>query len=139
MISELQVRLTNLDSIFTSYRPLIFAATQLLKREPSFSGVSAFDRCTRRSILPFLGDALSWLMGTTTTKDVSSMKKRVQPTDCNTTQTTRNSSSYHLCFKHHKICHSDEQATYQPSDGCSRKDTPGLQHSTTTPAHCTKA
>ena len=27
--------------------------------------------------MPFLGDALSWLMGTTTTKDVNSIKKRV--------------------------------------------------------------
>ena len=31
----------------------------------------------RRSLLPFLGDALSWLTGTATIKDVSSIKKRV--------------------------------------------------------------
>ena len=31
----------------------------------------------RRSLLPFLEDALSWLRGTDTTKDVSSIKKRV--------------------------------------------------------------
>ena len=31
----------------------------------------------RRSLLPFLGDALCWLTGTATTKDVSSIKKRV--------------------------------------------------------------
>ena len=31
----------------------------------------------RRSLLPFLGDALSWITGTAMTKDVSSIKKRV--------------------------------------------------------------
>ena len=29
------------------------------------------------SLLTFLGDALSWLMGTATTKDITSIKKRV--------------------------------------------------------------
>ena len=123
MISTLQARLTNLNSIYTSYRPLIVAATQLLKKEPSFSGVSASNRHTR-SLLPFLGDALSWLTGTATTKDVSSIKKGVNQliaTQCN----QQESSPYHLCFKHHQICHSGEKATHQHSNGHSRKDTPG--------------
>ena len=77
LISTLQAKLTSLDSIYTSYRPLILAATQPLKKEPPFDGVSTSDRHTRRSLLPFLGDALSWLMGTAMTKDVSSIKKRV--------------------------------------------------------------
>ena len=33
--------------------------------------------CCRRSLLPFLGDALRWLKGTATTKDVSSIKTRI--------------------------------------------------------------
>ena len=45
--------------------------------EPSFDGHSNHNNHLRRSLLPFLGDALSWLMGTTTTKDVNSIKKRV--------------------------------------------------------------
>ena len=77
MISALQVELTNLDCIYTSYKPLILTATQHLRREPTFDGVSPFNRCTSRSLLPFLGDALSWLMGTATTKDVNSIKNRV--------------------------------------------------------------
>ena len=77
MISALQVELTNLDSIYTSCKPLILTATQLLRREPTFNRVSPFNRCTRRSLLPFLGDALSWLMGTATTKDVNSIKDKV--------------------------------------------------------------
>ena len=59
MISTLQAEITNLNSIHTSYRPLILAATQLLKNIPSFNGVSTSTRHTRRSLLPFLGDALS--------------------------------------------------------------------------------
>ena len=77
LISTLQEELTNLDSIYTSYRPLILAATQFLKKYPSFDEVSASNRCTRRSLLPFLADALSCFMGTAMTKDVSSIKKRV--------------------------------------------------------------
>ena len=77
LISTLQAELTNLDSIYTSYRPLIVAATQPLKKEPSFDGVSASNKCTRRSLPPFLGDALSWLTGTAMTKDVNSIRKRV--------------------------------------------------------------
>ena len=77
LISTLQAELTNLDSIHTSYRPLTLAATQHLKRAPSLDRISTSNRHTRRNILPFLGDALSWLMGTATIKDVSSIKRRV--------------------------------------------------------------
>ena len=59
MISALQVELTNLVSIYTSYKPLILTVTQLLRKEPTFNGVSPFNIHTRRSLLPFLGDALS--------------------------------------------------------------------------------
>ena len=33
--------------------------------------------CHRRSLLPFLGDALRWLMGTATTKDINSIKTQI--------------------------------------------------------------
>ena len=77
MISALQGELTNLYSIHTSYKPLILTATQLLRKEPTFNSISPFKRHTRRSLPPFLGDALSWFTGTATTKDVSSIKNRV--------------------------------------------------------------
>ena len=77
LISTLQAELTNLDSIYTSCRPLILVATQLLKKEHSFDRVSASIKCRRRSLLPFLGDALSSLTGRAMTKDVSGIKKRV--------------------------------------------------------------
>ena len=131
MISTLQAELTNLDSIYTSYRPLILAATHLLKKEPSFNRVSASNRCMRRSLLPFLGDALSWLMGTATTKDINSFKKRVN--QLLATQNNEQETLVHIiCFKCHQICHSGEQATHQHNNGHSRQDTPGhhniLQH-----------
>ena len=91
-------------------------------------GVSTSNRHARRSILPFLGDALSCFTGTATTKDISSVKKRVNQLIGHTTQPTRNSSPYHLCFEHHQICHSGEQTTHQCSDGCSGQDTPGIHY-----------
>ena len=77
LLSALQAELANLDSIYTSYKPLILTVTQQLKREPSLNGMSPFSKCTMRSLLPFLGDALSWLMQTATTRDVRDIKKRV--------------------------------------------------------------
>ena len=92
LFSTLEAELTNLDGIYISYKPLILAATQLLKNEPSFSGVLVSNKHMRRSLLPFLGDALSWLTGTAMTKDVSSIKKKSQLIDCHTTQLTVNLS-----------------------------------------------
>ena len=45
--------------------------------DPSLNGALNYNKHTRRSILPFLGDALSWLTGTATTMDINSIKKRV--------------------------------------------------------------
>ena len=77
LIATLQAELTNLNDIYTSYRPVIIAATHLMNTEPSFDGSSGYSKCIKRSLLPFLGDAVSWLTGTATTKDVTSIKKRV--------------------------------------------------------------
>ena len=73
----MQAELANLDSIYTSYKPLILTATQLQRRKPTFNGKSPFNRLTKRSLLPFLGDTQSWLTGTATTKDVRSIKNSV--------------------------------------------------------------
>ena len=45
--------------------------------DPSFDGHSNHNNCIRRSLLPLLGNALSWLTGTATTKDVNTIKRRV--------------------------------------------------------------
>ena len=55
--------------------------------DPSFDGHSSHSNHLRRSLLPFLSDTLSWLMGTATTKDVNNIKKRVnQLIDAQSTQ-----------------------------------------------------
>ena len=59
LLSALEAELNNLNSIHTSYQPLIQAVTQLLKEEPSFDRVPVSSKCMRRSLLPFLGDAFS--------------------------------------------------------------------------------
>ena len=77
LLSVLEAELSNLNSIYTSSQPLIQAATHLLKKEPSFDGIPVSSKHLKRSLLPFLGDALSWLTGTATTKDVNSIKSRI--------------------------------------------------------------
>ena len=44
LLSALQAELANLDSIFTSYKPLILTTIELLQREPSFNGMSTFSK-----------------------------------------------------------------------------------------------
>ena len=68
---------SKVDSIYISYKPLILTTTQPLRREPTFNGMSTFNRHTKRSLLPFLGDALSWLTRTANTKDIRSIKNKV--------------------------------------------------------------
>ena len=87
LLATLQVELTNINDIYTSYKPIIIPAINLLNMDPSFDEYSNHNNHLKRSLLPFLGDALSWLMGTANTKDVSSIKKRVnQLTEAQSTQ-----------------------------------------------------
>ena len=94
LLSALQAELANLDSIYTSYKPLILAATQLLQREPAFNGMSTFSKGTKRSILPYLGDTLSWLTRVAMTKDVRGIKRRV--TQLIETQTHQQDTLVHV-------------------------------------------
>ena len=77
ILTGLGAELNNLNSVYTSNQPLIQAATQLLQKEPSFDGIPVSRKHVKRSLVPFLGDALSWLTGTATTKDVNSIKSRI--------------------------------------------------------------
>ena len=77
LIATLLVELTNINDIYTSYKPVIVPAINLLDTDPSFDGHCHHNNCLRISLLPFLGDALNWLMESATTKDVNSIKKRV--------------------------------------------------------------
>ena len=77
LLATLQVELTNINDIYISYKPIVTQAINLLNMDPSFDGHSHHNNHLKRSLLPFLGDALSWLTGTAITKDVNSIKKRV--------------------------------------------------------------
>ena len=70
----LQVELSNIEDIYNSGKTTIISAIKLLQSNPSFDRQSQPHICHRRSLLPFLGDALSWLTGTATTKDINSIK-----------------------------------------------------------------
>ena len=73
LLSVLEAELNNLNGIHTSYQPFIQAAAQFLKKGPSLDRIPVSNKCMRRSLLPFLGDTLSRLTGTATTKDVNAI------------------------------------------------------------------
>ena len=118
LLSGLDEEFSNLNSIYTSYQPLIQAATQLLQREPSFDGISVSSKYMKRSLLPFLGDALSWLTGTATTKDVNAIKSRVNQLISMQQQPARDPGSCHIDTQCHQICHPSKLTTYQHFSGC---------------------
>ena len=77
LLSMLQVELTNIEDIYNSCKTTIISAIKLLQTNPSFEGQSQPHIRHRRSLLPFIGDALRWLTGTTTTKDINSIKMQI--------------------------------------------------------------
>ena len=88
------MELTNINDIYTSYKPIIIPAINLLDTDPSFDGNSNYNKQVKRSLLPFLGDALSWLTGTTPSKDVNSIKQRVNQLIA--TQSTQQEAMVHI-------------------------------------------
>ena len=61
LISPLQVELTNINDIYNSCKPTNISAINLLNTDPSFDGHVNNNNHLKRSLLPFLGDALRWL------------------------------------------------------------------------------
>ena len=94
LLSAQQTKLTNINDIYTSYKPIIISAINLLATDPSTDGNFNYNRWVRRRLLPFLGNALSWLTGTATTKDVNSIKKRVN--QLTETQSTQQETIVHI-------------------------------------------
>ena len=85
LLSTLPLELSNIQDIYNSGETTITSAIILLQSNQPQTHI-----CCRRSLLPFLGDALSWHMGTATTKDIHSIKTRlnqlitIQTSQCNT-------------------------------------------------------
>ena len=88
------MELTNISDIYDSCKPTIISAINLLKTDPSFDGHVKSNNCLKRSLLPFLGDALRWLTGTATTKDVNSIKECVN--ELNEGQSTQQEILVHI-------------------------------------------
>ena len=72
LLSTLQVELSNIEDIYNSRKTTIISAIKLLQSNQPQAHI-----CHRRSLPPFLEDALSWLTGTATTKDIHSIKTRI--------------------------------------------------------------
>ena len=72
LMSTLQVELSNMQDIYNSGKTTIISAIKLLQSNQPQTHIHH-----RRSLLPFLGDALTWLTGTATTKDINSIKTRI--------------------------------------------------------------
>ena len=85
LLTTLQLELSNIQDIYQSSKTTITSAINLL----SSNQLQTNTQC-KRSLLPFLGTALSWLTGTTTTEDICSIKTRInqliatQTSQCNT-------------------------------------------------------
>ena len=77
LLSPLWVELTTINDMHNSCKPTIISAINLLNTDPSFDGHIHSNTHCRRSLLPFLGDALRLKTGTATTKDVNSIKEHV--------------------------------------------------------------
>ena len=72
LISTLQLELSNIQDIYKSSKSTITSAIHLLNSNQLQTHAQYW-----RSLLPFLGDALSWFTGTATTKDIHSIKTRI--------------------------------------------------------------
>ena len=72
LLTTLQLELLNIQDIYKSNKISIKSAVnQLNSNQPQTT-----TRC-KRSLLPFLGTALSWLTGTATTRDICSIRTRI--------------------------------------------------------------
>ena len=76
-LSPLQIELDTINDMYNSCRPTILSAINLVNTDPSLDGHMNSNTHHKRSLLPFLGDALQWLIGTAMTKDVNSIKAHV--------------------------------------------------------------
>ena len=72
LLSTLQVELSYIGNIYNSGETTIISAIKLLQSKQPQTHM-----CCGRSLLPFLGDALSWLTGTATTKYINSIQTRI--------------------------------------------------------------
>ena len=88
------MELSNIGDIYNSHKTTIISVIKLLQSNPSFDGQLQPHTHHRRSLLPFLGDALSWLTGTATARDINSIETRINQSI--TTQSPQQESLVHI-------------------------------------------
>ena len=89
LVTTLQLELSNIQDIYKSNEISIMSTINLLNsNQPQIT-----TRC-KRSLLPFLGTALSWLTGTATTKDIRSIRTRINQLIA--TQTLQHDTLVHI-------------------------------------------
>ena len=105
LLSMLQVELSNNEDIYNSGKTTIISTIKLLQSNSPFVGQSQPHLCHRKSLLPFPGDALSWLTGTATTKDINNIKKQIN--QLITTKSSQQETLVHIIsiLICHQICH----------------------------------
>ena len=89
LLTTLQLELSNIQDMYKSSEYTITSAINLLNSNK----LQTSTQC-KRSLLPFVGAALSWLTGTATTKDIHSIKTRINQLIA--TQTSQCSTLVHI-------------------------------------------
>ena len=89
LLTTLQLELSNIQDMYKSSKTTITSAINLLNSNQ----LQTRTQC-KQSLLPFLGAALSWLTGTATTKDIHSIKTRINQLIA--TQTSQCSTLVHI-------------------------------------------
>ena len=89
LLTTLQLELSNIQDIYKSSETTITSAIHLLNSNQ----LQTNTQC-KRSLLPFLGTALSWLTGTATTKDICCIKSRIN--QLIETQTSQHNTLVHI-------------------------------------------
>ena len=89
LLTTLQLELSNIQDIYKSSEINITSTINLLNSNQLQTGTQC-----KQSLLPFLGAALSWLTGTATTKDIHSIKTRINQLIA--TQTSQHSTLVHI-------------------------------------------
>ena len=89
LLTTLQLELSNIQDIYKSSETTITSAINLL----NLNQLQTSTQC-KRSLLPFLGTTLSWLTGMATTKDIHSIKSRIN--QLIETQTSQHNTLVHI-------------------------------------------
>ena len=89
LLTTLQLELSNIQDMYKSSKTTITSAINLLNANQLQTRTQH-----KWSLLPFLGAAMSWLTGTATTKDIHSIKSKINQLIA--TQTSQCSTLVHI-------------------------------------------